>query len=205
MTVRVVPFETRFIQAAVELQKLAFPPPFDENLLWKAEHLHRHLELFPSGQFAAINEEGVVIGTCSNTRISEANWLAHHDWDTTVGGPFLDTFDVSGSTLYGLDISVHPNFRRMGVARALYSARFNLVQNDELLGRYGTACRLPGYARSGTDGSPEAYARSVVNGEITDPTLTPLLKMNLRYIETINNYMDDAESGHAAAMLEWLK
>ncbi len=203
MTVTVVQLEQSHIPAAVELQRLAFPPPFDEELLWKAGHLERHLELFPAGQFAALADDGTVMGTCSNTRISEANWLDHKDWDTTVGGPFLETFDSMGTTLYGLDISVHPSFRRRGVARALYAARFSLISDESGLTRYGTACRIPGYARQGGNASPDAYVSSVVAGALIDPTLTPLLKMGLSYVETIENYMDDAESGNAAAMLEW--
>lgn len=205
MTIRVVPLEKKFIDAAVELQRLAFPPPFDEDLLWKAEHLLRHLEIFPTGQFVAVNEKGVLMGTCSNTRISESNWNAHKDWDTTVGGPFLESFAKDGSTIYGLDISVHPTFRRLGVGRALYAARFELVQADPYLKRYGTACRIPGYAAQAMNHTPVSYVQSVVHGELSDPTLTPLLRMGLTYVQTIGDYMDDAESGNSAAMLEWTK
>ncbi len=203
MTVRVVPLQECHLEAAVELQRLAFPPPFDEELLWKAEHLLRHVALFPNGQFAAETEDGTLMGTCSNTRITEENWIAHQNWDTTVGGPFLTTYDPNGSTLYGLDISVHPAFRRMGVGRALYQARFDLVSRETGLVRYGTACRIPGYAPHRSTFNPEAYIQEVVQGTFSDPTLTPLLKMGLTYLETIADYMEDEESGNAAAMLEW--
>lgn len=203
MTVSVVPLQECHLEAAVELQRLAFPPPFDEDLLWRAEHLLKHTALFPLGQFAAVNEEGELMGTCSNTRITENIWTAHQNWDTTVGGPFLTTYDPSGSTLYGLDISVHPAFRRKGVGRALYKARFDLVCREAGLVRYGTACRIPGYAPHRSTLTPEAYIQNVVQGTSSDPTLTPLLKMGLTYLETIADYMDDEESGNAAAMLEW--
>lgn len=203
MTVNIVALQEHHVQAAVELQRLAFPPPFDAELLWKADHLLHHIALFPAGQFAALNEEGVVMGTCSNTRITDENWHSHQDWDTTVGGPFLTTFNPGGSTLYGLDISVHPDFRRMGVARALYSARFDLIRRDDALLRYGTACRIPGFADHRSSFLPETYVQRVVEGHCSDPTLTPLLKMGLTYLETIADYMEDEESGNAAAMLEW--
>ncbi len=47
------------------------------------------------------------------------------------------------------------------------------------------------------------YARVVVEGKATDRTLTPLLRYGLGFVEVIENYMDDEESGNAAALLEW--
>lgn len=38
------------VAGAVALQQVCFPPPFDPDLHWDAEHLLRHIELFPEGQ-----------------------------------------------------------------------------------------------------------------------------------------------------------
>lgn len=191
--------ELRHLEGVVALQTLCFPPPFDPELLWRAEHLERHLELFPQGQFVAVMGEQVV-ASCSNTIISEENWLAHRSWEETVGGYFLDTFDQIGSTIYGLDISVHPEFRRMGIARALYQARFNVVRSG--YSRYGTACRLPDFVHNHFP-TPELFASAVNRGEVVDRTLTPLLRMGLVMTDVLTEYMDDPESGNAAALLEW--
>ncbi|MDX2064955.1 MAG: GNAT family N-acetyltransferase [Fimbriimonadaceae bacterium] len=199
VAVVVRPMRAEDIPAAVALQSLAFPPPFDPELLWKAEHLARHLDRFPEGQFAAL-DGGTLVGTGSNTRIS-ARALKESTWDSVVGGPFLDTFDPTGDTLYGLDISVHPDFRRRGVGRALYDARFDLVRRLGLA-RYATTCRLPDFAESG-EPSVARYAQSVVEGTRADRTLTPLLRIGLRFTGVKLGFMDDAESGHAAAQLEW--
>lgn len=191
------------IPGVVELQRAAFPPPFDEELLWRADHLHRHLEIFPEAQFVAVLD-GKVVGSCSNTRISEEVWQAHADWDQTVGGPFLNNFDPSGSTLYGLDISVHPDARRTGIGRRFYHARYDWVTANRLF-RYGTACRIPDYSawRTLTGLGPEAFAEAVQLGEATDRTLTPLLRYGLTIQGVLRNYMVDEESGNAAVLLEW--
>ena len=199
MNWQIASMELGHIDGVVTLQSLCFPPPFDPELLWKREHLERHVQLFQAGQFVALLEDQVV-ASCSNTLISEANWLAHRSWEETVGGYFLENFDPNGTTLYGLDISVHPDFRRRGVARALYQARFRLVQ--ERFVRYGTACRLPDFVHNHFP-APEPYARAVARGEVSDRTLTPLLKMGLTMTDVLTNYMDDPESGNAAALLEW--
>lgn len=192
------------IPGVVQLQHLAFPPPFSEDLLWDAAHLARHIEVFPAGQWV-MQADGLVVGSCSNVILSEAQWQAHAGWEETVGGPFLERHDDQGTTLYGLDISVHPDFRKQGLGRRFYAARFDLVVSRPLL-RYGTGCRLPDY-RAYTAGHPNSpvsdYAARVVAGHAADRTLTPLLRYGLRFLGVIERYLPDEESGDAAALLEW--
>jgi len=193
------------VEGVVALQRACFPAPFPEELLWQTAHLERHIDLFPEGQFVALLGDEV-IASASATLISEARWNAHLNWDATVGGPLLATFDPAGSTLYGLDISVHPAHRGLGLGRRLYEARFDLVRSGRA-SRYGTACRLPGYrdfALANPGITVEQYADSVVKDLIQDRTLTPLLRYRLTYLTVIRDYMEDYESQNSAALLEWL-
>lgn len=192
------------IDGVVALQRACFPAPFPEELLWQATHVQKHLELFPEGQFVALVDD-FVAASASATLLSEDVWQAHADWDTTVGGPLLSTFDPGGSTLYGLDISVHPSYRGVGLGRELYETRFDLVRSGRAA-RYGTACRLPGYrdyAINHPGASVEEYADNVVKGLTQDRTLTPLLRYRLTFLTVIREYMEDYESQNAAALLEW--
>jgi GNAT superfamily N-acetyltransferase len=198
--IEIRPLERKHIDGAVALQRACFPPPFDEDLLWKAEHLERHLELFPEAQFVAL-DQGRVVGSASAVRISEQNWHAHHNWETTVGGHFLTAHDPLGSTLYGVDISVHPAYRGQSVGRKLYHARFHAVRQLGML-RFGTACRMPDFGSSSLT-EPLTYASEVAIGKRVDRTLTPLLRYGLHLVDVISDYMEDAESGNAAALLEW--
>lgn len=193
----------RDLDSVVRLQSECFPG-LDPGLLWTARHLERHMGLFPNGQFVA-ETDGLVVASCSNTVIAEANWLADLTWAETVGGHELDAFDSDGSTVYGLDISVSPEWRCRGIARALYAARFELTRRIGKR-RYGTSCRLPGFrawSAGATDASPRRYAEAVIDRTATDSTLTPLLRIGLRFAGVIENSMDDPESGNAAAKLEW--
>jgi GNAT superfamily N-acetyltransferase len=192
------------VPEAVAMQKLAFPPPFNEDYHWDPEHLLGHIALFPEGQFVAA-AEGRVVGTCSNTIIPEASWQERAGWYRTVGGPDLRNFTRSGTTLYGLDITVHPEFRRQGVGRGFYEARYAFIRSAGLR-RYGTGCRIPDYRAYLADHpgvSVEEYAEEVANGKATDRTLTPLLRYGLRFLGVIRNYMPDFESNDAGALLEW--
>jgi len=193
------------VPGAVDLQKSAFPPPFSEDLHWDPEHLLRHIELFPEGQFVA-EANSQIVGTCSNTIIDEAAWSAHAGWYRSVGGPDLNNFTRSGTTLYGLDITVHPSFRRQGIGRAFYETRFHLVRSWPLT-RYGTGCRIPDYssALANEPGlTPERYAAEVADGSRVDRTLTPLLRYGLNFLMVIHRYMPDEESADCGALLEWL-
>lgn len=192
------------VAAVAALQEACFPPPFPTELLWQQEHLYRHLSLFQAGQFV-VESDGAIVASASSTRISEQNWLLHRPWADTVGGPMLSTFDPFGSTLYGLDISVHPDYRGQGIAKNLYLARFDLIRRLSLT-RFGTACRLPGYLNHATDDpgvTVEEYAALVAIGDIQDRTMTPLLRIGLTFLDVIHNYMDDKESGNSAALMEW--
>lgn len=202
--IRIESMTTEYIAGAVALQRACFPAPFPEDQLWNQDHLTRHLEIFSQGQFVAL-DQGHVVASASATLISEANWQSHRSWNETVGGPFLENFDATGQTLYGLDISVHPDYRGRGIGKRLYRARFDLVRTLGLT-RYGTACRLPDFRNFQTK-FPEKtvadYAKDVVRGSATDRTLSPLLKYGLVYNTVINDYMEDYESANAAALLEW--
>jgi ribosomal protein S18 acetylase RimI-like enzyme len=186
------------------LQPLAFPPPFPPDLLWSREHLLCHQDRFPQGQFVA-EVSGVIVASASATRIQDETWLAHKNWEETVGGPFISTFSPTGSTLYGLDITVHPEYRRMGIGRALYEARYALVRSMGLT-RYGTSCRLPDYASAAAKDpiTVDEYAKQVVAGLRTDRTLSPMLRYGVRFLTVLHDYMEDEESANAAALLEWV-
>jgi GNAT superfamily N-acetyltransferase len=189
------------VEEVAALQADCFPPPFPPELLWQASHLLGHLRLFPQGQFVAV-VDGKVVGSASSLLIPSERWAGDHSWDDVTGGLTLSRHDPKGTLLYGADISVHPEHRGQGIARALYQARFDLVRRLSLKG-FVTSCRLPGFLASNAP-DPETYAQEASRGERTDATLTPLLKMGLSYLGVSRTVMDDPESGNAAAKLEWL-
>ena len=194
-----------YVSGAVALQASCFPPPFDPSLHWKPRHLLAHIERYPEGQFVVLSEAGEVVASCSNCLVSEGTWQHHGSWIQTVGGPSIEGHDPFGSTLYGLDIAVHPSWRGTGIGRTLYETRFSLVRSSGLA-RYGTGCRLPDFSAAKSR-QPEldvaTYAREVSEGIRRDRTLSPLLRFGMTYLGVLNNYMQDDESADAAALLEW--
>ncbi len=192
------------IPAVVQLQSACFPPPFPEELLWNANHLNRHLDIFPDGQYVC-ESDGLIVGSGSASLISEQVWQAHLPWEETLGGFMFNTFDPNGTTMYGADISVHPNFRKKGIAKRIYQLRFDTVKKLGLV-RYGTACRIPDFQahyKNDSNLTRNSYAKLVSQQQLTDRTLSPLLKMGLNFVGVIENYMEDVESNNCAALLEW--
>lgn len=168
--------------------------------LFDEKHVLKHLQRFPDGQFVAVSE-GRVVGSATNMLMSEERWSHHEPWEAAVGGLDISRHDPQGTVLFGVDISVAPDWRRRGVGRALYEARFGLVRSLGL-GLYGTVCRLPGFGASGME-HPADYALAVATEATEDRTMTPLLRLGMKYCGVVEGYMDDPESGDAGAVLEW--
>jgi GNAT superfamily N-acetyltransferase len=147
------------------------------------------------------------VASTTNMLLSEGNFQAHRPWEETIGGLLLRRHDPDGSTLYGVDISVHPDWRGKGIGRTLYQARFDLVR-DQGLTRYATGCRVPGLRdwicpRALSPAVLEEYLSLVRRNQLSDRTLTPLLKMGVSLVGGQLNYMEDEESLNCAALLEW--
>ncbi len=200
MNLQVLPLEEKWIEGAASLQRLCFPAPFPEDHLWQAKHLLGHLSVFPEGQFVAVVKDQVVASS-SSIIISQSLWEKPVTWDEITGGLDMTGHTPRGRLLFGVDISVHPEFRGRGIARRLYQARFDLVKQLGL-DSFVTLCRLPGFSTSGL-ASPADYARQVSEGEKSDSTMTPLLKMGMSFVQVAFDCMEDEESGNAGAKLIW--
>ncbi len=188
------------IGAVVALQRACFPPPFPQDLLFSGSHVQAHLSLFAAGQLVCVSS-GEVVASCTNMLVSSRAWDSHLPWEQVTGGLSLPNHDPAGTVLFGIDVSVHPDHRRKGIARGLYRCRLGLV--DELgLDKYATVSRMPGFQASAVQ-DPREYLKSVREGSTIDPTLTPLAKLGLRSCGVAENYMDDPESGNCGAVWEW--
>lgn len=195
------PYTPGDIPQLLEVQRECFPPPYPQEQLWSPEQLHSHIQTFPAGALCAV-VGGQVVGSCTNLIIHFDPGHLQHTWAEVADDGFIRTHNPQGNSLYGIDIAVRPGFRGRGIARALYQARYDLVQRLGLE-RFLTAGRMPGYHRHAAEMSQEAYAQRVIAGELTDPVLTPQLRAGLRPVAVIHDYIPDEESGNAALLLEW--
>jgi ribosomal protein S18 acetylase RimI-like enzyme len=179
---------------------------YPEDEPWTDAQLARHLEIFPEGQFVAVDRaSGRVVGMAASLIVRWEDYDVQSSWrDFTAGGSFRNHDPEHGRTLYGAEVMVLPALRRRGIAQRLYEARKELVLHLGLL-RIRAAGRLRGYHRYAAKMSVDEYVSAVVEGTASDPTLSFQLAQGFRVLGVVTHYLPaDPESLGHAAVIEWL-
>lgn len=200
MTVKVRPYTLADFDALLDVQREAFPPPFPEELWWKRDQIAAHVETFPQGAMLA-EVDGVVAGSATSLLIRYDG--QPHTWaEVADDGWIRGSHRSDGDSLYGIDVCVRPTFRGKGVAKALYQARLDLVQQLGLT-RFLAGCRIPHFHQHADRMSAEQYVERVVSGELYDLVLSFMLKQGLRPLQVMDQYLEDEESLNKAVLVEW--
>jgi GNAT superfamily N-acetyltransferase len=179
---------------------------YPESTPWKIEQLASHLEVFPEGQFVAVDANtGEALGMAASLIIHWDDYDFKADWrDYTDSGMFTNHDPERGRTLYGAEVMVRPDAQGLHVGSRLYEARRALTERLELR-RIRAAARLRGYHRYASQMTAEKYVDCVVRGEIGDPTLSFQLKHGFEVVGVVSGYLhSDPESLGYAAVIEWL-
>ena len=155
------------IPKIIELQKESFPSMLEEGSVWGKRHLQSHVEIFPEGQFC-VEFKNKIIGSSSSLIVKLPSEYEVHTFSQVTGNSLFTTHDPNGDSLYGADISVHPDFRRLGIATLLYKARKDLAIKCNLR-RIIAGGRLINYCKYTEKLSPEEYVQYVIDEQISDP------------------------------------
>ncbi|TVP40273.1 GNAT family N-acetyltransferase [Candidatus Nitrosocosmicus arcticus] len=190
------------IAKIIELQKESFPSMLEEGSVWGKRHLQSHVEIFPEGQFCVVFRNKI-IGSSSSLIIKLPSEYEEHTFGQVTGNSLFTTHDPNGDSLYGADISVHPDFRRLGIATLLYKARKDLAIKYDLR-RIIAGGRLINYCNYADKLSPEEYVQNVLDEQISDQVLTFQLRNDFRFIKILPNYIKDSRSLNYATFIEWL-
>ncbi len=190
-------------EALALLQQAVFPSiPAEE--LFTVEMYNQHVKHFPEGQFTALAvtpSGSVIVGATTTMRTNETFAGDDHPYYFEfIGRGTLSTSDPNGEWLYGIDVGVHPDYRRMGIASRLYAARADLARRLNLRGEI-VAGLLPGYPRYRDQMSVEAYAQQVAVGALNDPTLSAQLNVGFRFRKLLRNYVTDARSDNLVTLI----
>ena len=190
------------IPKIIKLQKESFADMALYGMIWPKSFLESHIDIFPEGQFC-IEIDGKIIGSASSLIISLKTEYMDHDWHGITGGGLFINHDYNGDSLYGADLSVHPEFQRKGIGTMLYNARKNLAMQLNLR-RIISGGRLYNYCKYYHIMSAKEYAEKVVKNEITDPVLSFQLNNGFHFIKILNDYLYDKRSLNHASFIEWL-
>jgi GNAT superfamily N-acetyltransferase len=171
-----------------ELQRIVFPSLAPEQR-FRAEHYLRHIELFPDGQLCVVDGDRVV-GMTSTIRHGFDFAHPDHTFADIIQGGWLTSHEPSGPWLYGADIGTHPDYRRRGIARALYATRHELVQRLGLAGQL-TVGMPSGYGALKQSVPIETYYAELAAGTRSDPTISAQRRIGFELRGLIPGYIDD--------------
>ena len=173
---------------------------------WEADQLSSHLRVFPEGQFAVEETgSGRVVAYAASLIVFWDDYDMQSNWrDFTGNGLFTNHDPERGRTLYAADVMVDPDVQGRGIGKLIYEARERLLRERGLL-RIRAGARLQGYHRYQADMTAEEYVERVVDGELTDATLSFQLKRGFKVLGVVRAYMrNDPMSMGFAAVIEFL-
>ncbi len=170
---------------------------------YTADQIAGQINRFPDGQFVA-EFDGRIVGHCVTFIIAADVAMAQHSWNEITGGGFAARHDPEGDMLYGMDVIVDAEFRRLRIGQRFYKIRQDLCQWYELKGiMFGG--RLPGYHRHAKQfPDPNDYVRAVQESKLRDPVLSFQLRQEFEVVGVLRGYMpEDTESGGHATQMLW--
>jgi GNAT superfamily N-acetyltransferase len=173
---------------------------------WTAVQLQSHLDVFPGGQFVAVESgNNRVVGMAASLIVLWDDYEVGDNWrDFTDLGMFTNHDREHGRTLYGAEVMVDPALQGHGVGSRLYDRRRKLVEDLELL-RIRAGSRLRGFHRYAGVLTPQEYVRRVEAGDVRDPTLSFQLHRGFNVLKVVSGYLQhDPESLGHAAVIEWI-
>lgn len=171
-----------------ELQTIVFPTLAPEER-FEAKHYRKHIELFPEGQFCVVDRDRVV-GMTSTIRMDFDFAHPNHTFAEVIQGGWLTSHDPSGPWLYGADLGVHPDYRKRGIARALYWARHALAQRLGLRGQL-TVGMPSGYGAVKHAITMDRYYAELAAGTRVDPTISTQLRIGFEPRGVVPGYIND--------------
>lgn len=186
------------IDSIITMQNVCFPGMEP----WKREQLESHLSIFPEGQFVA-EFDGEVIGSCSSLIINFDEYDDRHSWDDITDNGYITNHNQDGYNLYGIEVMVHPEYRKMKVGQRLYDARKELARQYNLKSII-IGGRIPNYHLVADEMSPREYVDQVTSLKLYDPVLSFQLKNEFTLMRINRNYLpDDKASNKYATLMEW--
>lgn len=165
--------------------------------------LRGQINNFPEGQFVA-EYEGKIVGHCATLIVSEKQAFRNHSWHEITGGGFGRPPADNGNILYGMEVVVDPEFRRLRIGERFYKKRRELCDEFELKG-IAFAGRMPGYARRKRQyPDPNDYLDAVIAKTVRDPVLEFQMKLGFEPKRILSDYIPtDRESGGNAVLMFW--
>jgi GNAT superfamily N-acetyltransferase len=198
---RIVPSRPEMAESLAAIQRACFPSISAGELI-TAEQYRAHMKVFPEGQMTVLNAEDRPVASSTDLRCTMDFDHYQHTYLEAGGNNWLSTHNPDGDWLYGVDIGVHPDYRRGGLSRLLYNARQDLARRLNLRGHI-LGGMMKGYGPIRNSMTPGQYVERLNSGEIFDPTVSVQMKRGYKIEGILENYVDDPSCAGKAALLVW--
>src|SRR5262249_42984334 len=96
------------------------------------EQLASQITRFPEGQLC-VEYQGRLVACASSLILDFELYKNWSSWDEIADGGFIRNHKPTGTTLYGIEMMVDPEYRGRGLARRLYDARKRLARERNLM------------------------------------------------------------------------
>lgn len=158
---------------------------------------------FPEGQFVA-EYEGKVVGHCATMIVTAELAFKPHSWEEISAGGYGRPPAEDGDVLYGFEVCVDPDYRRLRIGQRLYRKRKELCQDFELKG-IAFAGRMPGFARRRRKyPTPGEYLEAVKAKKVRDQVINFQMNEGFEPRGILPDYLPaDNESGGNAVLMYW--
>lgn len=185
------------VSQIVEVEKKSWP----EGLEATKAMFKSRIRVFAEGNLVAVVDNkiiGIVSAEIINYDINKhiPSW-----YELTDNGYIKKSHNLKGNTLFGVDLSVIPEFRNKGIAKLLIqeigklTIRYNLQYS--ILG-----ARIPDYHKYCKKMSPKKYINlKRKDGQLVDPELRLYRKYELHIKGILPNYFNDPESCNYGVLL----
>ena len=176
-------------------------PTMSESI-WSKKSIQKLLKIFRDGQIC-ITVDGKIAAVALSLIVQYELYGDDHTYKEITGNYTFNTHSDTGNVLYGIEVFVDPEYRKLRLARRLYDVRKELCETLNLKSIM-VGGRIPNYHLHSAELSPRAYIQKVRNKEIYDPVLSFQLANNFLPVRILKNYLpEDLHSEENAVLLQW--
>ncbi|GMA62496.1 carbon-nitrogen hydrolase family protein [Alicyclobacillus fastidiosus] len=169
---------------------------------WKRAQLESHIRIFPEGQFC-VEFEDRIVGSCSSLIVNFDEYDDQHTWNVITDNGYIRNHDPDGFNLYGVEVMVDPEYRRMKIGHRLYDARKELARELNLRSII-IGGRIPNYHKYKSQMTPREYVAEVEKHNIYDPVLSFQILEGFAVKRINTQYLPDDKASEAfATLMEW--
>lgn len=204
-TITVVPSATQYVDQMTELISLVYGFSVEELDKYRySEKLASGITVFPAGQYMALDtEHDRLIGFSSSMQIDyNPRFPLRKSWEEETADGWLTNHNPKGEWLYGVECTVHPDYRGRGIGSQLIDARYDIVRQLNLRGMVAGGVIMD-YHKYADQMTASQYVTEVVAGRLYDTNLTKQLHKGFKVNGVIPEYADDERSLNWAVSIVW--